>query len=529
MRRVKKTFLFIASLAAIASFGSVWLAVANYGYQRNLVELRTIADSATLRVERSIDLAIIGMYDVVGAAGGQCSVETRETWRSASFSYSGVKDMRLEYGGRTCWLNDANFGGKEIALSSASWSLAKNPNYRLSRVDFASGSALAVRWTLGEEDSVTQIISVHDILFDVLPSAVRDSARLSLSLSEGDGFADFIGASAAALDADGQVRIETRSERFPVTFHMQVSDVALGEWNKVIDGITVSFMAGFATLFGLLVAKAVVREPTLLDDLDLGLKRGEIIPYYQPIFDLESRKVLGFEMLARWIKPDGTTISPLAFIPLAEDRGRIDAVTRSLMKQAGKDVGAMLAARPDLKFTVNITPAQLLGDGFAERFASDAVAFGFPLASLVIEITERQPISDLARAGEVSMHLAGQGIRIAIDDAGTGHNGLSSIHGLNSQFLKIDKYFVDGVALNQKSSVLIEMLVALAQQFDMTVVAEGVETEDQLEALRRLGISQGQGYLCSKPLSNVQLAAFVMNDEAGRKPSGARNAIALVA
>jgi EAL domain-containing protein (putative c-di-GMP-specific phosphodiesterase class I) len=154
-----------------------------------------------------------------------------------------------------------------------------------------------------------------------------------------------------------------------------------------------------------------------------------------------------------------------------------------------------------------VTPDQLLGQGFVESLTANITKTGLNLKQLVIEITERQPISDMQAALHVSRELLELGVRLALDDAGTGHNGLSSLHALQAHYLKIDKYFVDGVALDRKSGVLVEALISLAQQFSMDVVAEGIETEEQRVKLLELGIREGQGYLYARPLPASELIA----------------------
>jgi EAL domain-containing protein (putative c-di-GMP-specific phosphodiesterase class I) len=140
---------------------------------------------------------------------------------------------------------------------------------------------------------------------------------------------------------------------------------------------------------------------------------------------------------------------------------------------------------------------------------------------MVVEVTERQAIADKDKAAAVTEKLIGAGMQVAIDDAGTGHNGLSAIHALGANYLKIDKFFVDGITLDRKSSELVELLAALAAKFGMTVVAEGVETEEQIAVLLQLGIRAGQGFFYSKPVPATTILAMAAKAVApGRRADG---------
>jgi EAL domain-containing protein (putative c-di-GMP-specific phosphodiesterase class I) len=217
-------------------------------------------------------------------------------------------------------------------------------------------------------------------------------------------------------------------------------------------------------------------------------------------------------MLARWIKPDGTMIPPLAFIPLAESSGRIERLTMELLRQAGDQLGGLLQVQTQLKLTFNVTPDQYLADDFVASLVANTTRFNLPHRALVIEVTERQAIADKTRAAKVTGKLNDAGMRVAIDDAGTGHNGLSAIHALGANYLKIDKFFIDGVTLDRKSSELVEMLAGLATKFGMIVVAEGIETEEQITALLQLGIREGQGFVYSRPVPAAAILAMATKD-----------------
>jgi EAL domain-containing protein (putative c-di-GMP-specific phosphodiesterase class I) len=152
------------------------------------------------------------------------------------------------------------------------------------------------------------------------------------------------------------------------------------------------------------------------------------------------------------------------------------------------------------KIAFNISPAHLLANNFAEDLRQIARGAGVSPRQIIIEITERQEITDMPMAIAVLAELRDRGFRIAFDDVGTGHNGLSYMQKMGADIIKIDKFFVDSIAISRAAKVLVEMLVNVGRELNMTTVAEGIESEEQAALLRACGVDQGQGYLVSRPL-----------------------------
>jgi sensor c-di-GMP phosphodiesterase-like protein len=235
-------------------------------------------------------------------------------------------------------------------------------------------------------------------------------------------------------------------------------------------------------------------------ELDRALKAGEFVPYYQPVVDLVSGKLRGAEVLIRWRKPDGTIVSPAIFIPLAESSGIILDMTRALMRRVCQEAGAAFAQRPHMKISFNLA-ARHFED---ETILSDVQEiFGrgpIRLSQVVLELTERQPIENLTETRRLIAALQGLGIRMAIDDVGTGHSGLSYILKLGVDIIKIDKMFIDAIGVERSSAAIIETLIDLAHNMRMEVIAEGVETFEQVVYLRDRGIRAAQGFVFAPPL-----------------------------
>lgn len=493
-------------LAALVA-ASLWLIAQSLVAQANRQQLNDILQAAVIRLERQIDLAVISMGELGAQGPYGCSPAVSKAIEDIAFRSVSIREIRVASAKGVCWADNAHEGMFRDALSSLKPVAAINPAYELAPIDAAEWKGLMVRWT-SEDGNLAAFLATDGLLFDILPGELRDHAHLEMMLSDQRVVSNYAPEGAKAPDADYS-EFGTASERYPIHVRLMLDENAVASRSNTF-GADIIAIAGLISLgLGYLGARGLMRPRTPLQELDEALARGHIHPVYQPLFCLESGKMTGFEMLARWTKPDGSSISPAVFIPLAEGSGRINGLTLALLDKAGSDIGDMLRRNEALKLSFNVTPDQLIEPGFVLTLAARVAQTRLNPNQLVIEITERQPITDIQAALRASRDLADFGVRIALDDAGTGHNGLSSLHALQAHYLKIDKYFVDGVALDRKSSVLVEALISLASKFSMDVVAEGIETEEQRQKLLDLGIREGQGYLFAKPLSASELIARV--------------------
>jgi sensor c-di-GMP phosphodiesterase-like protein len=251
-------------------------------------------------------------------------------------------------------------------------------------------------------------------------------------------------------------------------------------------------------IFSMLMPRGAPGNP--VTEIESALKAGEFVPYYQPIVDIRSGQLRGAEVLVRWRKADGTLVLPGAFITLAESSGLIREMTRDLMRRVCAEAGRAVGARPALKISFNFA-GKLFSD---ETIVQDVrkIFSGSPikLSQVVLEVTERDPIENFTATRQTIAAFQGLGVRIAIDDVGTGHSGLSYMLKLGVDIIKIDKIFVDAIGTDRNSTTIVETLVDLAHNMRMDVVAEGVENFEQVMYLRELGIRSAQGYVFAPPL-----------------------------
>ena len=235
-------------------------------------------------------------------------------------------------------------------------------------------------------------------------------------------------------------------------------------------------------------------------EMERALAAGEFVPYYQPIVDIRSGQLRGAEVLVRWKKPDGTQVLPGAFIPLAETSGLIRQMTFDLMRRVCAEAGAEIGCRPGLKISFNFAGKLFSDENIVKDVRKIFSNTAIKLSQVVLELTERDPIENFTETRRGIAALQGLGIRVAIDDVGTGHSGLSYMLKLGVDIIKIDKMFVDAIGTDRNSTTIVETLIDLAHNMRMDVVAEGVENFEQVMHLRELGVRSAQGYVFAPPL-----------------------------
>lgn len=221
----------------------------------------------------------------------------------------------------------------------------------------------------------------------------------------------------------------------------------------------------------------------------------EIVVHYQPIVELSSGRIIGAEALARWPQQDKSYLSPDIFVPLAEQTGLITNLTALIIEQVFEDLGEWLHQHPHLHVSINLAPADLLCRSLPALLSRLLNQWQIPPAQIALELTERG-FADPAVSAPAIAGFRRAGHAIYIDDFGTGYSSLSYLQDLDVDTLKIDKSFVDALEYKNVTPHIIEM----AKSLKLAMVAEGVETEGQLEWLRRHGVQYGQGWLYSKAL-----------------------------
>jgi len=248
------------------------------------------------------------------------------------------------------------------------------------------------------------------------------------------------------------------------------------------------------------VRNRVETELALRHALDLG----QLILHYQPIVTIGDGQLVGFEALLRWAHPGKGMISPLDFIPVAEETGLIVEIGEWVVSEAVRQLASWRAAgiRPngrDLFMSVNVSPRQLHEPGLVDHVDAELRRHDVPANLLVLELTESGMMADQERSGVMLRQLHGLGVQLSVDDFGTGYSSLSHLRRFPVSKVKIDRSFVSGIEEDADDAEIVRAIVAMSLAMRLEVVAEGIETEGQCELLRRLGVEMGQGWLFGKP------------------------------
>lgn len=247
-------------------------------------------------------------------------------------------------------------------------------------------------------------------------------------------------------------------------------------------------------------------------DLRRAIERNEFFVVYQPIMSLQSEGLRGFEALVRWHHPMRGLISPMEFIPVAEETGMIVQIGEWVLREACQEMQRWQQAfpsKPSLFICVNLSVKQFSQHDLIQKVSAILHETKLAPASLKLEITESAVIENVETATRMLTELRELGVMLAMDDFGTGYSSLSNLHKFPINTLKIDRSFITHMVENNENAEIVRTITGLAQNLGMDVVAEGVETREQLEILRGLGCQFGQGYFFSKPIDTEGAEAFI--------------------
>jgi EAL domain-containing protein (putative c-di-GMP-specific phosphodiesterase class I) len=245
-----------------------------------------------------------------------------------------------------------------------------------------------------------------------------------------------------------------------------------------------------------------VNQLHLETDLRRALERHELAVFYQPLVNLKTGEIEGFEALARWQHPERGLVSPLEFIPVAEETGMIVSIGRWILQEACRQLSVWQAQFPGLrvKMSVNVSGVQFAQPDLADTVLQVLDAAHLEPRYLKLEITESVLMHSGEEASAVIGRLQRRNVQFLMDDFGTGYSSLSYLHSFPIDVLKIDASFVRRMAAEPRHDEIVQAIVALARSLNMEVIAEGVETPASLARLRELKADFGQGFLFSPPV-----------------------------
>ena len=247
-------------------------------------------------------------------------------------------------------------------------------------------------------------------------------------------------------------------------------------------------------------------------DLEKALERHEFVLFYQPIMSLATNRIAGLEALVRWQHPSRGLVAPLEFIPLAEKTGLIVGLGAWTVREACRQLAAWqrsLSVPPDLWVSVNFSGVQFRDPVLFAQIGSAVRDAGLDPRCLMVELTESVLMENPAAAKGLIMQLRVMGIRVGLDDFGTGHSALAYLHQFPADVLKVDRAFIRGLETQQEKADIVRTVNDLAGQLGLEVIAEGIEREEQLDVIRSLRCGYVQGFLLARPLDGEQTEALL--------------------
>jgi len=343
-----------------------------------------------------------------------------------------------------------------------------------------------------------------------LPSELKDASSFRMVLANGDAIVSLGDGSGLARRADGLsfIVVNSFAGELPIRAEVAILFSTLRAAYSQLD-VSLTIIACLMSGAFLVTALHYVRRSQIPSfDLENAIATGELKPYYQPVIDLRTGRLLGCEVLVRWQKRNGEIVPPGVFIDYAEVTGLAIPMTVNLMESVKNDLATLCAELPHLKISINLFEGHFRDSSIVEDV--QAIFGGTPIKfrQLVFEITERRPLANDIETMTVINGLHALGARLALDDVGTGHSNLAYVQTLGADIIKIDRVFVDMVKEDTTQVPVLDGLITMARELGTDIVAEGVETQAQAIYLRARGVIQAQGFLFAPALKAESFIAL---------------------
>jgi diguanylate cyclase (GGDEF)-like protein len=359
------------------------------------------------------------------------------------------------------------------------------------------GVAKRLRSTLREEDTLARLNSDEFVVVQNGMTRPEDAVLLAKRLLEAvgepyllDGHSVVVGASLGIAMAPGD---GDDAEKL-----LKHADMALTRAKNDSRGTFSFFESGMD-------ARAQSRRK-IETDLRDAIQNDVLRPYYQPLVDLATGRITGFEALVRWPHPERGMISPADFIPVAEETGLINALGGLMLYRACMDAALW---PDDVRVAVNLSPLQFRAGNLLSQVMESLKRSGLPARRLELEITETLLLEKSSEVLATLHALRALGVRISMDDFGTGYSSLSYLRSFPFDKIKIDQSFVRGLGSNLDAQAIVRAIISLGAGLGVTITAEGVETEDELRCLRAEGCQEGQGFLFSRARPNAEIVGLL--------------------
>ncbi|MEP3048898.1 MAG: EAL domain-containing protein [Roseibium sp.] len=480
-----------------------------YAEGRAVAEMNAMGEVSIHRAEEAISTTVSLLQRLDRDDVQTCSAEDRVIFEkliieNGMIDAIGVADAS---GRRMCIIPDRELSA-EVILPPLK---ADGPLVGIGMLDrsYLGARAAVISWDLKNDNRLFAEVTPAVIAMDPGPEYLRSYRRSELRLGNNLLWYNVGGYNSEGSDPSQILTAEVASELYPLVAMVTAPISAPLGVVQELKVIAAAACAGFAVLFVAIGVWFSWRpESEANDEFVAAIRKGEFIPYYQPVMDIESGRVRGCEVLMRWRRANGSIVSPGQFMAYAESNGHIFDMTRHMMRVSCDEVGELYGENPDFKLSINLFAGHFLD----REIVSDIRAIFEPseisFQQIVVEVTERHPLEDMDLARKIMAELQALGVRVALDDVGTGHGGLAYLQKLGVDIIKIDKMFIDSISSDDNSTTIVDSMVELADNLGMGIIAEGVELEEQIERLLELGVTAAQGYFFAPAMPANEFIEF---------------------
>ncbi len=500
--QLKHIFLLAGALLAFTPVIGVDYFLDKYIKNEAVSRYQESVNTITSRNQSAVSSAIIAMKKVISQSPSLCTPTFVSNVQKQLLANQQLAQIIVENKDRVQYCNGYNSVTEYILTSAELPILDGAETIAIAQVFGTDIPMLRISSQIGQNKIISAFIHLNADLSGILPSSIINNAYLRIGLTNGT---KIITSGDVINDVEGEVIhskvvLSSISNSIPIVTRMTISfDSVRAVFADLYLILTIAALI-FAVSFLVFVFYAIRKSNIPSIDLERAIIKGEFHPYYQPVVNLKTGQLLGCEVLVRWVKKDGTVLSPGFFIDLAESSGLAVPMTIKLMEQVREDLSELSKQQPELKIGINLFEGHfrnsIIVDDVKAIFSDSNVLF----SQLVFEITERRPLTNQIAVDAVVGGLQALGCKLALDDAGTGYSNLAYMERLGVDIIKIDRVFVNMIGSGTTSVPILDGLISMAFDLDAEIIAEGIETEDQAVYLRARGVVQAQGFLFAPAL-----------------------------
>ncbi|MEJ8475267.1 EAL domain-containing protein [Roseibium algae] len=510
----KRYIIFLRTVVIAVLLATAPLFVANmvlnqYAERRAETEMVAMAERYIQRADNAISDTVSALQRLDRDDIQTCDAIDRELFQTVVSGEGYVEAVGLvdRDGKQMCVVPDMRLSGKSILPILKQ----DGPLVGIGMLDrsFLGARAAVVSWDLRNGYRLFAEVTPAAIASDPGPEYLRAYRRAELRLGGDILWFATGGYNSESSNPDHAIVVKMQSDSYPLEATIVAPKSAAIHMVQELKVIAATACAAFALLFVAIGVWFSWRpESEANDEFIAAIRNGEFIPYYQPVMDIETGSMRGCEVLMRWRRPNGEIVPPGQFMEYAERNGHIFEMTRQLMVQTCDEVGQLYLDNPDMKLSINLFAGHFRNREVVTDITSIYENSNISFQQIVVEVTERYPLEDMELARKIMAEMQALGVRVALDDVGTGHGGMAYLQKLGVDIIKIDKMFIDAIGDDASSTTIVDSMVELADNLGMGIIAEGVEHEEQVERLRELGVTAAQGYFFARPLPVDQFIEF---------------------